>query len=202
MRAQYCAACAGGGCRMTLRRRRCDSSTSPKNGGTSIERALYVSDPGHAIVRFYDLFVPEHLARMAILRDPVDRILPQAMQRMAGIKTIDALLDFLERAGGDWLKIDTFIRPQSWYVTDIKHHIRIRHLWLIDRAAHEPHAAAKSYADPRPAAAARAHIWRRFCTIRPRESVGRLYRRVVGNAAERINLRRNTCLTESALSSD
>jgi hypothetical protein len=51
---------------------------------------------------------------MAILRDPVDRILPQAMQRMAGIKTIDALLDFLERAGGDWLKIDTFIRPQSW----------------------------------------------------------------------------------------
>jgi len=69
---------------------------------------------------------------MAILRDPVDRILPQAMQRMAGIKTIDALLDFLERAGGDWLKIDTFIRPQSWYVTDIKHHIRIRHLWLIE----------------------------------------------------------------------
>jgi len=124
----------------------------PKNGGTSIKQALYVSDPGHATVRFYDLFVPEHLARMptmAILRDPVDRflsgfdfllngggsdvrILPQAMQRMAGIRTIDALLDFLEGAAGDWLKVDTFVRPQSWYVTDIEERIRIRHLWLIE----------------------------------------------------------------------
>lgn len=124
----------------------------PKNGGTSIKRALYASDPGHATVRFYDLFLPEHLARvqtMAILRDPVDRflsgfdfllnggggdvrILPRTMRRMGGISTVDALLGFLEGAAGNWLKVDTFVRPQGWYVTDIEGRIRVRHLWLIE----------------------------------------------------------------------
>lgn len=126
----------------------------PKNGGTSVKRALYRSDPGHATARYYDLFFPRHLAAaesIAILRDPADRFLSgfdfllngggrdvriqdRPMRRMAAIRTPDDFLDFLERAGGDWLKVDTFARPQSWYVADRSGRVAVRHLWLLDRA--------------------------------------------------------------------
>lgn len=126
----------------------------PKNGGTSVKRALYRSDPGHATARYYDLFFPDHLAAaesVAILRDPGERFLSgfdflmngggrdvriqdRPMQRMAAIRTPDDFLDFLEQAHGDWLKVDTFARPQSWYVADRTGRIAVRHLWLLDRA--------------------------------------------------------------------
>ena len=50
----------------------------PKNGGTSVKRALYKSDPGHASLRYYRLFFPSYLARaetFAIIREPTERFL-------------------------------------------------------------------------------------------------------------------------------
>lgn len=124
----------------------------PKNGGTSIKRALYASDPGHVTVRYYDLLFPEQLERretLAILREPTERFLSGfdfllnggggdvsiqrgPMRRMGHIRSIDDFLDFLEGAGGDWLKVDTFARPQWWYVADRRWIIRVRHLWLLE----------------------------------------------------------------------
>ena len=123
----------------------------PKNGGTSIKRALYASDPGHATVRFYDMVAPELLrgaTSFALLREPADRflsgfdflmngggsdvsILPSVMRRLSGIASIDDFLDYLEAIAGDWLKVDTFARPQWWYVADRHGRIRIDRLWLL-----------------------------------------------------------------------
>jgi hypothetical protein len=127
----------------------------PKNGGTSVKRALYASDPGHATLRYYELFLPDTLREketLAILRDPVERFLsgfdflmaggggdvrirPEPLKRMAGIGSFDALLDFLEGAKGDWLGVDTFLRPQSWYVTDAAGRLGVQHLWLLEETA-------------------------------------------------------------------
>ena len=123
----------------------------PKNGGTSIKRALYASDPGHATVRFYDMVAPELLrgaTSFALLREPADRflsgfdflmngggsdvsILPSVMRRLSCIASIDDFLDYLEAIAGDWLKVDTFGRPQWWYVADRHGRIRIDRLWLL-----------------------------------------------------------------------
>lgn len=126
----------------------------PKNGGTSVKRTLYKSDPGHASLRYYQRFFPDHLARaetFAIVREPTERFLsgydflrngggrdvriqPGPMRRMRHVRTIDDFLDFLEAANGNWLKVDTFARPQSWYVTDRAGVIQVRHLWLLEEA--------------------------------------------------------------------
>lgn len=125
----------------------------PKNGGTSVKRALYSSNPGHATIRYYELFFPDYLARaqtLALIREPVERFLSgfdflmnggggdvriqqRPMQRMRHIKTVDDFLEFLEAAEGDWFKIDTFARPQHWYIVDHRKHIRVKHLWLLDK---------------------------------------------------------------------
>ena len=128
----------------------------PKNGGTSVKRALYRSDPGHASIRYYSLFFPEFLRRVpsvAILRDPVERFLSsfdfllngggntvriqaRPLRRMRGIDTPDALIDHIESAvsQGGWLAVDTFLRPQSWYLTDVDGNVCVNHLWSLDRA--------------------------------------------------------------------
>jgi hypothetical protein len=58
---------------------------------------------------------------------------------MRHIETIDALLDHLEAsvARGGWLAVDTFLRPQSWYLTDVNQSLRIGHLWALDQAMGE-----------------------------------------------------------------
>lgn len=126
----------------------------PKNGGTSVKRALYSSDPGHASIRYYELFFPARLAQtqtLALVRDPVARFLsgfdflmnggggdvriqPRPMHHMRNIRTIDDFLDFIEAADGDWLKLDTFVRPQCWYIVDHKNLIRVKHLWMLDNS--------------------------------------------------------------------
>lgn len=123
----------------------------PKNGGTSIKRTLYASDPGHATVRLYDLLASDVLRRatsFAVLREPVDRFLSgydflmqgggsavtiqvAAKRRLSHIATIDDFLDYLELIGNDWFKVDTFARPQWWYIADRHGSIRIDKLWLI-----------------------------------------------------------------------
>lgn len=124
----------------------------PKNGGTSVKRALYASDPGHVTIRYYEVFFPEQLERketFAILREPTDRFLSGfdfllngggrdvriqsgPWERMGHIRSIDDFLDFLESADGNWLKVDTFARPQCWYVADRAGNIRVRHLLLLE----------------------------------------------------------------------
>jgi len=123
----------------------------PKNGGTSLKRALYAFDPGHATLRFYDWLAPSlrrDATSFALLRDPFDRFLsgydflrngggsdvsiqPAALRRLAGIETIDAYLDHLEALDGNWFKVDSFARPQWWYVADRARKVGVDHLWVI-----------------------------------------------------------------------
>ena len=123
----------------------------PKNGGTSIKRAIYTADPGHATIRYYDWLVPALRARavsFAVMREPIDRFLsgfdflmngggsdvsiqPAALRRFAGVRSIDDYLDHLEGVRGDWLKVDSFARPQWWFVTDRTGAIMVDHLWII-----------------------------------------------------------------------
>lgn len=127
----------------------------PKNGGTSVKQALYSSDPGHASLRYYDAFLPELLAgktTLAVVRDPVDRFLSgldfllgggggdvriraEPMRRLRDIRDVDGLLAYLERIDGDWLSVDTFLRPQYWYVTDRAGQLRVDHLWDMNAMA-------------------------------------------------------------------
>jgi Sulfotransferase family len=140
----------------------------PKNGGTSVKHALYSSDPGHVTLRYYEFFHGDYLTTaqsFAILRDPVDRFLsgydfmrqgggkdvriqPIPMQRMRGIDSIDGLLDFIEAARGDWLRVDTFLRPQWWYVTDRATRIGVQHLWTIEETGARMSAFLAEYGLP------------------------------------------------------
>lgn len=123
----------------------------PKNGGTSIKRSIYSTDPGHATLRYYDWLAPSlrsGATSFAVLRDPIDRFLsgfdflmngggsdvsiqPAALRRLAGIRTVDQYLDRLESIRGDWFKVDSFARPQWWYVADRAGLIAVDHLWII-----------------------------------------------------------------------
>jgi hypothetical protein len=123
----------------------------PKNGGTSLKRALYVGDPGHSTVRFYDWLDPtlrSSATCFALLRDPLDRFLssfdflangggsdvsiqPAALRRLEGIGSLDRFLDYLEKIEGDWFKVDTFARPQWWYVANRSGAIDVDSLWVL-----------------------------------------------------------------------
>lgn len=123
----------------------------PKNGGTSVKRSLYATDPGHASVRFYDWLAPSLRAKatcFALLRNPVERFLsgfdfllngggsevsiqPAARRRLAGVRSVDQFLDRLEAIGQQWFGVDTFARPQWWYITDRQGQFAIDHLWIV-----------------------------------------------------------------------
>ena len=167
----------------------------PKNGGTSVKRALYRSDPGHASLRYYRRFFPDHTTRaetFAIVREPTERFLsgydflrngggrdvriqPGPMRRMRHVRTIDNFLDFLEAANSDWLKVDTFARPQSWYVTDRAGVIRVRHLWLLEEAGERLPAFLAAHGVPGLPHANRTQREQRALTGGQRERVERLY---------------------------
>jgi hypothetical protein len=167
----------------------------PKNGGTSVKRALYKTDPGHASVRYYQRFFPRHLARaesFAIVREPTERFLSgydflmngggrdvriQAgpMRRMRQVRTVNDFLDFLEAANGNWLKVDTFARPQSWYVGDRAGVIRVRHLWLLEEAGDRLPAFLAARGVPGLPHVNRTQRERRALTSGQRERVEQLY---------------------------
>lgn len=167
----------------------------PKNGGTSVKRALYKSDPGHASLRYYRRFFPRHLAQaetFAIVREPTERFLsgydflrngggrdvriqPGPMRRMRQVRTIDDFLDFLEAANGNWLKVDTFARPQSWYVADRAGIVRVRHLWLLEEAGERLPAFLAAHGAPGLPHANRTQRERRALTGGQRERLERLY---------------------------
>lgn len=124
----------------------------PKNGGTSVKRSLYSSDPGHATVRFYEMLAPELLdshVTFALVRDPIDRFLsgfdflmarggadvrihPSPLKRLRHVASLDQLIGYLEDLDGDWLHVDTFLRPQWWYLADRAGRLRIRNLFVLD----------------------------------------------------------------------
>ena len=142
----------------------------PKNGGTSLKRALYSFDPGHSTLRFYDWLAPALRRRatsFALLRDPFDRFLsgydflrngggsdvsiqPAALRRLAGIETINAYLDYLEALDGNWFKVDSFARPQWWYIADRTGKIGIDHLWIIGEQDSDVAALLARYNLPPP----------------------------------------------------
>lgn len=123
----------------------------PKNGGTSLKRVLYSFDPGHATLRFYDWLAPSlrrEATSFALLRDPFDRFLsgydflrngggndvsiqPAALRRLSDIDSIDSYLDHLESLRGNWFKVDSFARPQWWYVADRNGKLAVDHLWVL-----------------------------------------------------------------------
>lgn len=127
----------------------------PKNGGTSIKRSLYSSDPGHVTIRFYDWLDPHLLQRVAsfaLMREPFDRFLSgydflmrrggshvsiqaAAYRRLQNVRSIDMLIDYLESIDGDWFKVDTFLRPQWWFLGDSLGRLLVDRLWPLDHIA-------------------------------------------------------------------
>ncbi len=123
----------------------------PKNAGTSVKTALYSSDIGHATVRFYDFISPDMLSSketFAIIRDPIDRFLSsynflingggediriqeRFVRILCKVHSVDDYLDYLEGLNGDWFKMDSFGRPQWWYLFDLKGNIRVKNLFVM-----------------------------------------------------------------------
>lgn len=111
----------------------------PRVAGTSITRALYGEGcTRHHSIRYYRAMHPrlyERAASFAVLRDPFDRFAsayafvrtggtPECrlsdvfVRETAGISTVDDYLSFLEGRGP--LDLDFVMRPQSWFVCDLK----------------------------------------------------------------------------------
>jgi len=111
----------------------------PRVAGTSIGHALYGDHcVHHHSIRFFRAVDPQLYAAsrsFALLRDPFDRFESAFFFVRAGgtptcrlsdvfvdqtrhIRTVDDYLDFLE--GRDPLELDFVMRPQSWFVCDLK----------------------------------------------------------------------------------
>jgi hypothetical protein len=111
----------------------------PRVAGTSITRALYGEGcTRHHSIRYYRAVDPklyERAASFAVLRDPFDRFasayafvrtggtpecrLSDAFVReTANVSTVEDYLSFLEGRGP--LDLDFVMRPQSWFVCDLK----------------------------------------------------------------------------------
>jgi hypothetical protein len=123
----------------------------PRAGGTSARSALYRCNPGHMSARYYSLAAPELLERdttFAVFREPVERFLsaarfainrggahvrvePSALKGLRRVSSLDAFLDYVEAARGDWLKVDNPARPQTWYIADRDGRIRVRNLFVL-----------------------------------------------------------------------
>lgn len=111
----------------------------PRVAGTSIAQALYGRRcTRHYSIRYFRTLAPNFFDRadsFAILRDPFDRFVSSyAFVRSggtescrlsdvfvcatAGIRSVDDYLSFLEDR--DTLSLDFVMRPQSWFVCDLK----------------------------------------------------------------------------------
>ena len=125
----------------------------PKNAGTTINNRLYGFTPGHRSALLYARLGGSAYSQapsFAVLRDPVDRFLSgfdflqagggrdvriqkQVLERMSHIETLDQYADYLERGRHDWLSVDTFARPQGWYVTDKCGQLIVSRLFRLGR---------------------------------------------------------------------
>lgn len=123
----------------------------PKNAGTSIAAAVYGYSPAHRSAYYFHSVAKDFIDRaqsFAVLRDPVDRFLstywfirngggddvamnPSFRAAVAGIETLDALLDFTEANIKDVYKLYNVLRPQWWYVTDDQGRILVDRLFIL-----------------------------------------------------------------------
>jgi hypothetical protein len=167
----------------------------PKNGGTSLKRALYTQDPGHSTLRFYEWLAAPLRAKslcFALVRDPVDRFLsgfdflmngggsdvsiqPAARRRLAHIRSVDSFLDHLQSIGDDWFKVDTFARPQWWYIADRSAVIAIDHLWIVGEQDAEIAALLDSHGFPPPPHVNRTRRATRQLSSAQRARIERIY---------------------------
>jgi hypothetical protein len=111
----------------------------PRVAGTSIARTLYGDGcTRHQSIRYYRAVHPQLYQRaqsFALLRDPFDRFMSAYAfvrsggtptcrlgdafaAQTAGISTVDDYLSFLDGRGP--LDLDFVMRPQSWFVCDLK----------------------------------------------------------------------------------
>lgn len=167
----------------------------PKNGGTSLKRSLYAHDPGHSTVRYYDWLEPSLRSSavcFALIRNPVERFLssfdflmngggsdvsiqPAARRRLSKVRSVDQFLDYLESINGDWFKVDTFARPQWWYIADRDGRIAIDHLWVIGEQDTEISALLNKHGFPSPSHANRTKRVERRLSPQQHARVERLY---------------------------
>ena len=111
----------------------------PRVAGTSIARALYGPRcTRHHSIRYFMTVAPRFFAQadcFAVLRDPFDRFASSYafvrsggtpncrlsdifVRQTAGLKSVDDYLSFIEER--DDLSLDFVMRPQSWFVCDLK----------------------------------------------------------------------------------
>jgi len=125
----------------------------PRVAGTSIARALYGRRcTRHHSIRYYKTVAPRFWAEadsFAILRDPFDRFASSYafvrsggtetcrlsdvfVQQTARLSSVDDYLSFIEDR--DDLSLDFVMRPQSWFVCDLKTGAPlVKRLFLYDR---------------------------------------------------------------------
>lgn len=125
----------------------------PRAAGTSIAHSLYgPRNTLHISMRYYLAVAPGFARRVesfAVLRDPFDRFLSGYayvrnkgtkeseladvfIEDTAGINSIDDYLDYLEAR--DVFSLDFVMRPQSWFVVDLKTgESLVKHLFVLGR---------------------------------------------------------------------
>lgn len=122
-----------------MRRRNLIFVHVPRVAGTSIARALYGSRcTRHHSIRYYKTVAPrfwEAADSFAVLRDPFDRFASSYafvrgggtetcrlsdvfVRQTARLRNVDDYLSFIEDR--DDLSLDFVMRPQSWFVCDLK----------------------------------------------------------------------------------
>jgi len=109
----------------------------PKNGGMSVNQALYGEHVTHCSIRYYRCIAPRLSAALpsfALIRDPVDRfasayryaiaggsrhnqVSPAFRDRYRSFASPDETLDHIEGAASPYA-IDHIFRPQAWFITD------------------------------------------------------------------------------------
>lgn len=123
----------------------------PKNAGTSISRLVYGASGRHYTADFYRRVFGDEFYRkpsFAVLRDVCDRFLssyffvrsggtrdvplhPYWREATIGIDSIDKYLAFLEARREILNRLDSAMRTQSFYVTDVEGSVLVRHLFVL-----------------------------------------------------------------------
>lgn len=122
----------------------------PRAAGMSVAEALGARPQSHYSMRYYRAVAPRFAAEadsFAVLRDPFERfasayaivrtggaervrLSPPFLRQTAHIRSVDDYLSWLEQRPP--LERDHVMRPQSWYVTDLKSGaVLVKRLFLL-----------------------------------------------------------------------
>jgi len=126
----------------------------PRAAGMSVAEALGARPLSHYSMRYYRTVAPRFAAAadsFAVLRDPFERfasayamvraggaekvrLSPPFLQQTAHIRSVDDYLSWLETRAP--LQCDHVMRPQNWYVSDLKTGaVLVKRLFLLDTEA-------------------------------------------------------------------